>query len=68
MSLVDGPFRKLSGQWTFEALGEEGCQVALVLDFAASTLTAIAVESLLSRMADDMVDAFSERAEHLYPA
>ena len=66
LSLVDGPFSKLSGRWTFEALGEDGCRVALSLDFAVSALTAIAVESLFGRMADEMVDAFSERAEQLH--
>lgn len=66
LGLVDGPFRHLSGQWRFEPLGDDGCRVALNLDFAASRLTALVIESMFGRMADDMVDAFIERAEHLY--
>ena len=66
LGLVDGPFRHLSGQWRFEPLGDDGCRVALNLDFAASSLTALVIESTFGRMADEMVDAFIARAEHLY--
>ena len=33
LSLVDGPFRHLSGEWRFEALGTEGSKIALLLSF-----------------------------------
>ena len=66
LGLVDGPFRHLSGQWRFEPLGDDGCRVTLNLDCAASSLTTLVIESTFGRMADEMVDAFIARAEHLY--
>src|SRR5690606_38302737 len=33
MALIEGPFRALSGGWSFRALGEHGCKVGLTLDF-----------------------------------
>ena len=66
VALVEGPFKRLSGEWTFLPLGDDGCRVSLELDFAASSVTAFAVESMFSRIADQMVDAFSEQAERRY--
>ena len=63
VALVEGPFKRLSGEWTFLPLGDDGCRVTLELDFAGNSITAFAVESMFSRVADQMVDAFSEQAE-----
>ena len=67
VALVEGPFKRLTGEWLFEPLGDDGCRVTLELDFAASGITAFAVESMFSRVADQMVDAFSVRAEQRFP-
>ena len=66
VALVEGPFKRLSGEWTFLPLGDDGCRVTLELDFAGNSITAFAVESMFSRVADQMVDAFSEQAERRY--
>ena len=66
VALVEGPFKRLSGEWTFLPLGDDGCRVTLELDFAGNSITAFAVESMFSRVADQVVDAFSEQAERRY--
>ncbi|AWB67241.1 ubiquinone-binding protein [Saccharobesus litoralis] len=66
MSLVDGPFKKLSGVWHFEALDEHACKVSLDLDFEFSNqLVALAFGKVFSHVANNMVKAFVDRANSL---
>ena len=63
MQLVDGPFRTLSGTWTFTALGEGGCKVALALDFEyAGRLMAPIMRHGFEKLADRLVDEFCREA------
>lgn len=63
MQLVDGPFRTLSGVWTFTALGEYGCKVALALDFEyAGRLMAPIMRHGFEKLADRLVDEFCREA------
>ncbi len=60
MVLRDGPFRKLSGRWQFQALAESACKVTLTLDFESSNKLlgpafALGFQSLADRMVDDFV-------------
>lgn len=60
MSLVEGPFKALSGGWTFRALGDLGCKVGLVLDFEMAgrfvgSALALGFQGLADRMVDDFV-------------
>jgi ribosome-associated toxin RatA of RatAB toxin-antitoxin module len=65
MQLVSGPFRELSGGWTFTRLGDdEGCRVELALDFQLAGVRSL-LGSVFSRAADQMVDAFCGRADDL---
>jgi len=66
LSLVDGPFKSLEGEWTFEALGEParpaGCRISLALDFEYAGLLAgpalrLGFQGLAGRMVDDFVRA-----------
>lgn len=71
MKLLEGPFRYLSGIWTFQALGgpdgEPGCKVALDLEFEMSNrLTQAALGTLVGQMLNAMVDAFGKRARQVY--
>lgn len=67
MSLVDGPFRRLSGEWRFIALGDTGCKITLDLafDFSSSVLSA-AFRRGFSNVADRLVADFVRRAEAVY--
>jgi ribosome-associated toxin RatA of RatAB toxin-antitoxin module len=67
MQLVEGPFRSLAGTWTFMALGETGCKIALALDFDYSgRLMAPIMRSGFEKLADRMVDEFCREAARVY--
>ena len=67
ISLVDGPFKRLEGQWRFDPLGEQGCRVSLQLDFAFSSRAMHALlNPVFSHIADTLVDAFCRRARQQY--
>ena len=66
MTLAHGPFRHLSGMWTFTALGP-GCRVRLVLEFEPkrSLLTVFGTAHVLGRAADETLDALVRRARDI---
>ncbi|MCD9459021.1 type II toxin-antitoxin system RatA family toxin [Marinibactrum halimedae] len=67
MTLVEGPFKKLVGQWQFHALSEEACKVSLVLSFEfKSRLLAMAAGKWFELMANKQVDALCKRAKQVY--
>ena len=67
LSLVEGPFRHLSGEWLFEPLGEEGSKVSLVLSFDfSSRVLSSAFRRGFTHVADRLVSEFSKRADHVY--
>jgi ribosome-associated toxin RatA of RatAB toxin-antitoxin module len=67
MQLVDGPFRRLGGEWTFVQLREDACKVHLNLHFQfASGLVGRALAPVFEAIAGSLVDAFTRRAEVVY--
>jgi ribosome-associated toxin RatA of RatAB toxin-antitoxin module len=67
LSLVDGPFQHLSGEWLFETLGAEGSKVSLVLSFDfSSRVLSSAFRRGFTHIADRLVSEFSKRADHVY--
>ena len=66
LSLHDGPFNNLNGQWHFEALNDRACKIRFELSFQANALFKIAAKTLLTQMADQMVQSFIKRADQLY--
>jgi ribosome-associated toxin RatA of RatAB toxin-antitoxin module len=67
MHLVDGPLRALEGDWTFTALGEAGCRIALALDFEyAGLLGGSALRLGFQGLANRMVDDFCTAAVKAY--
>jgi ribosome-associated toxin RatA of RatAB toxin-antitoxin module len=67
MELVDGPFRRLSGEWTFRQLRDDACRVHLSLhyQFAAGVLGR-AIAPVFEVIATSMVESFTRRAEELH--
>ena len=67
LSLVDGPFSRLAGEWLFEPLGEEGSKVTLTLgfDFSSKVLSS-AFRRGFAHIADRLVTDFSKRADQVY--
>ncbi len=67
--LVRGPFRHLSGGWTFKPLAENACKVSLELEFEFSNkLLALAANKWFEGVAGTLVDALCQRAETVYKA
>jgi len=67
LELVDGPFSKLNGNWTFTPLAEDACKVVFTLEYAFSSRT---LESLVgpifNRIASSFIDSFTQRAMACY--
>jgi ribosome-associated toxin RatA of RatAB toxin-antitoxin module len=67
MSLVDGPFKALSGKWSFRSLRAGASKVLLSLDYEFEAgLLGIALAPAFDAIANSMVDSFVDRAESLY--
>lgn len=67
IELENGPFRKLKGQWQFQALAENACKVSLKLEFEMqNSLVGVAASSLFASVANSMVTTFTDRADQLY--
>lgn len=67
LSLVEGPFRHLSGEWRFDPLGADGSKVSLILgfDFSSKVLSS-AFRRGFTHIADRLVLDFSKRADQVY--
>ena len=67
MNLVDGPFKHLSGGWTFTELDTQACKVSLDLKFEfSSTLVEFAFGRVFHELVASMVKSFSARAKEVY--
>lgn len=67
ITLKDGPFRHLHGQWHFRALGEDAAKVELELayEFATALLDRV-VGPVFNHIAHTFIDAFVKRAQTVY--
>ena len=69
LSLVDGPFKHLHGEWNFVPLGEErACRIELKLSYSFDSMFGALVGPVFDRIAATLVDAFVKRAETVYPS
>ncbi len=69
MSLVDGPFKQLVGSWTFTELSPEACKISLQLDYEfSSKVFDLAFGRVFNGIANNMVQAFTQRAKDVYGA
>lgn len=66
MSLVEGPFRRLSGTWHFTPLGDHASKVSLHLEYQlANALIERIAGPAFDHISNTFVDAFVRRAESL---
>lgn len=67
MELLEGPFKRLSGEWRFHPVGDSGCRIEFVLEyeFAGSVLSAL-IGPVFNRIAATLVDAFIREADRRY--
>ena len=69
ITLKDGPFRHLHGEWRFRALGDAGCKVEFELAYEFATqLLDKAIGPVFGHIARTFIDAFVKRAEAGHPA
>ncbi|ODS92352.1 MAG: ubiquinone-binding protein [Comamonas sp. SCN 65-56] len=70
MTLVEGPFSQLDGDWHFHPVGDgsqRACKVELELRYGfSSTALATLVGPVFDKIAASLVDAFVARAEKVY--
>lgn len=67
MHLVEGPLKSLEGEFTFLALGDEGCKISLALEFEyAGLLAGPALRLGFQGLANRLVDDFSRAAAKVY--
>jgi ribosome-associated toxin RatA of RatAB toxin-antitoxin module len=69
ITLKDGPFRHLHGEWRFRALGEHGCKVEfnLAYEFATALLDK-AIGPVFNHIASTFIEAFVRRADAVHAA
>lgn len=66
MTMIEGPLRRLDGEWTFTPYGEDGSRVDLHLDFEPkSRLLGLATTFAFQKLADRLVEDFSVKAASL---
>jgi len=67
IGLDEGPFKRFEGTWNLKPLASWGCRIdfALSYDFAHSVMGSLA-SPVFQRIADTLVDAFIQRADHVY--
>ena len=65
LDLVEGPFSELTGAWTFDDLGEQGCKVQLQLDYTMGGALQGVLAPVFAHIAETMVESFVQRAEQI---
>ena len=67
VTLKDGPFRHLHGEWRFRALAEDACKVEFELAYEFKThIIETVVGPVFSHIANTFIDAFVKRADALH--
>lgn len=67
LSLVEGPFRSLRGEWRFQPLSDEACKVELHLQFDFSNrIVSMAFGPVFNQVCETMLDAFVQRARQVH--
>jgi len=67
IELIDGPFRHLQGGWRFTEIGEEGCKLALKLDFEFENMFVDMIfGSFFEDTCNSLINAYSKRAKAVF--
>ena len=68
MHLLHGPFRNLTGEWRFDAIGTRGSRVHFRVEFEfKNRLSATAFNAVFEALCGTIIDAFVVRAQSIYP-
>ena len=67
LTLNEGPFKQLQGEWQFIALREDACKVILKMEFEFSgKLIDAAFGKVFHQIANSLVESFVQRAREVY--
>lgn len=67
LRLVEGPFKRMEGEWTFVPLGDDACKVDFWLEFEfTNKLIGFAAGKLFEQVATEQVNAVCKRAKKVY--
>lgn len=67
ITLQDGPFAELEGDWTFLPLGDDACKVEFRLQYVfSSKVLETILAPVFSHITNTFVDAFVRRADEVY--
>jgi len=67
IELLGGPFRRLSGGWQFQQLGDAGSKVSLELEFEfENRVTDLIFGRFFESTCNSLVDSFTDRAAQMY--
>lgn len=67
ITLKEGPFRRLDGEWRFVTLRHDACKVLLMMDFEFSgRLIDTAFGRVFNQVANSLVESFVSRAREVY--
>ena len=67
LELVEGPFRSLTGGWSFEHTESHGCKVSLSMNFEfGNRIVQFAISPLFKEITSKLVDSFCARAVKVY--
>jgi ribosome-associated toxin RatA of RatAB toxin-antitoxin module len=67
LALIGGPFKQLSGGWSFQQLGDSGSKVSLELEFEfENPVTDVLLGSFFEDTCNSLVDSFTRRATDVY--
>jgi ribosome-associated toxin RatA of RatAB toxin-antitoxin module len=67
MDLLDGPFKKLAGEWRFLPLGENATKIHLDLEFVfRSKIMDLALAPIFSKITNSQLNAFIARAKEIH--
>lgn len=68
ISLVDGPFKQLTGHWHFIPLRADACKIEFRLEYVfANSLIERIIAPVFSHIANTFVDSFVKQADKIYP-
>jgi len=66
VSLVEGPFRSLTGSWTFKPLDENACKVEMNMEFDLAGPGALVIKPVFAQICNSLLSAFLDRARQVY--
>jgi ribosome-associated toxin RatA of RatAB toxin-antitoxin module len=66
LRLVKGPFRRFAAAWRFKRLSDHACSVEFSIEYEMAGALSRVLEPLFSHMADNMVGAFTRRADEIH--